>query len=297
MHWLQGDLSNLESLNGALNSINKQNKTLIIHAGAHVNHIHSYEALYKTNVESTFQLLNFCYQHEWRFVYISSTSAISPLSDNKQCSGYDLTKGACELLVQKAYENGLSSSIIKLPLIYDLNHLDRTTTEKDHFFARVKQCLYMRSAPNVDAKIIAMSAEDCAESVISIALSTEHIHRSYSLFHDTGEYWSDIIKYVDSELSFIPYQYWREKLLISENTYDLPLKNFKMLYQDNNIFSSTFFPQVKLTEKSQISFQDHIDKNKLSFMASKRVIQRVFNGAFKFALNPDKEVVYERNKK
>ncbi len=274
--WVTSDLNNLESTQNAIKSISTINNChAVIHCAAHVNHVYDFNSLYISNVDATYNFLDFAYQNEVpKFIYISSTSSIYP--DENTCttaSGYDLSKGASEKMVSEARKKKMDATIIKLPLVYNLSMLDKQRQSKDHFICKMLQCQYMKKAPNSEVNIVAMDSNDCASLIIELCKLPGMCEDCYIFTQDDGFAWSSCVKELIDEPLFIPYQEWRKTLLKSID--NMPLSPFVSLYQKDGVFEKGLFPITDGIDEKPTHLKKLLRDTDFKIKSSQEVLRNV----------------------
>ncbi|MFZ2486283.1 MAG: AMP-binding protein [Candidatus Rickettsiella isopodorum] len=275
--WITCDLSDNIALKHQLNThLVHETIDAVVHCAAQVNHLYDLSSLYKTNVTATYHLLEWVYsQAVHKFIYISSTSAISPLLNKEGCyTGYDLSKGASEKLLNCATQKGLNTCILKLPLVYDLNHDSLKILKKDHFICRLLQCIKMQLMPDLSDHLSLLAAEDCAKVVSALTLTTQHLPNELVLA-DEGISWQECLKALcHYQLLKTSYTHWREQLL-QITSEEMPLTAFLSLYQANAPFHHMMFPTSLSLKENETQFKSFLNELGMRTLNSKEVLSRL----------------------
>ncbi|WP_108651564.1 non-ribosomal peptide synthetase family protein [Dongshaea marina] len=182
----------------------------IIHCGAWVNHLHSYETLRSANVLSTLDMLELCQQGKAKQMFYVSSIASAPMGDsgiqektvaqnpNEENgylqNGYVQSKWVCERLMEQAFERGLYGTTFRMGNITGCTRHGASNAEINHILNLIKGCLQMGTAPDWTEHNLDISPADLLASLlVQSALQFRHPNEIVNL----------------SNLGFIG---WREKL-------------------------------------------------------------------------------------
>lgn len=275
--WITCDLNDSSALKHQLNTyLVHETIDAVIHCAAQVNHLYDLSSLYKPNVTATYHLLEWVHSKAvHKFIYISSTSAISPLlNKGGRYTGYDLSKGASEELLNCAAQKGLNTCILKLPLVYDLNHDSLQILKKDHFICRLLQCIKMQLMPDLSDHLAILAAEDCAKVVSALTLTTQHLPNELILA-DEGISWQECLKALcHYQLLKTSYAHWREQLL-QITSEEMPLTAFLPLYQANAPFHHMMFPTSFSLKENEAKLESFLNSFGMCTLNSKEVLSRL----------------------
>ncbi|MDQ8039549.1 MAG: AMP-binding protein [Rickettsiella sp.] len=275
--WIICDLSDSTALKHQLNThLIHEKIDAVIHCAAQVNHLYDLSSLYKPNVTATYHLLEWVHSKAvHKFIYISSTAAISPLlNKGGGYTGYDLSKGASEELLNCAALKGLNTCILKLPLVYDLKYDSLQILKKDHFICRLLQCIEMQLMPDLSDRLAILAAEDCAKVVSALTLTTQPLPNELILA-DEGISWQECLKALcHCQLLKTPYAHWREQLL-QITSEEMPLTAFLPLYQANAPFHHIMFPTSFSSKENETKLESFLNSLGMCTLSSKEVLSRL----------------------
>ncbi|MGI0115549.1 amino acid adenylation domain-containing protein [Zooshikella sp. RANM57] len=169
---------------------------LILHNGAHVNHLLPYTCLEAANVGSTFELLSLAVKRPaCRFVFISTsgvfnTAAKHPYNElssiceqqHVQNGGYLASKWVAEQLVEEAYSQGMNVQLIRLgrvgtPAIHP--HLGNTT---DVIARYLQSCLMLKCVPMLSFTEHFIPVDYTAAAIVTLSQQSVSEH----VFHLLG---------------------------------------------------------------------------------------------------------------
>lgn len=267
------DFVDAQSIKSALQKVSlKHSVDAIIHCGAQVNHVYPLKDLFAANVHSTFQFLEYAnLTNVRRFIYISTLSAAAYTDRSDVANGYDQSKGCSEQLVLEAKKKGLDATVVRLPLVYDVKGSTREELEKDHFIARIKECIRLNSYPDIDASIPILDAADCAKIISNITFHKENLDSSYDLLVDDGYNWKKLFSCELAKLcaTRVSYESWRQHFLNTPSD-SSPLRYFATLYRDQAPFSTNMFPAMPKAADSKIHFMKFLIENPIQSIQSSR---------------------------
>ena len=149
---------------------------LVVHAGAIVNHLVSYDDLYQTNVGSTFEILKLALMGRIKPVhYVSSISAAKSACMREQ--GYSATKWAADrLFLHCRTEYHLPVSVYRPALIIG-HSLTGRANRKDWFHRLLQAIVDYRIVPPLagisNERISMVSADYCAQAIARLMLRRE----------------------------------------------------------------------------------------------------------------------------
>lgn len=120
IEWVNGDLLDYYSLKDAFVGVSQ-----VYHCAAMVSYVSSdKKQLMRTNVEGTTHIVNLCYDHSCRLVYVSSVAALgdnergkfisekTPWTWSKEKSNYSISKYEAEREVWRGMSEGLDAVIV-----------------------------------------------------------------------------------------------------------------------------------------------------------------------------------------
>jgi len=250
--WLAQDLS--ETLSDEVRSL-RDKVDLVIHCGAHVNHILPLRDLYNTNVTGTRRLLEWCENSSvQRFVYLG---ALSSQEIGASATGYDQSKWAAEKLVNQAVCNGLRASTMRLPLLLD----SQVESNKDHFLSRIRHCEEFRSFPKSSEKLPLLDTEEAVAALLTLSFRVGELEAQYDFVNPAALDWNAFCERHFGAQS-IDYDTWKTN--ISKGS----LAQFADLYEGSGPFSQAPFPKVVENCVAQRNFT----KNEFRFKTSEEVL-------------------------
>lgn len=225
--------------------IELHNVAHVIHCAAYVNHIYNFDALYKENVSSLQQLLIASANNQVEsFVYLGSISQQSLAQRN--ATGYDQTKWACDQLIYTAFNLGFNAMNLRLPLVYNLEKPH--TNKLDHFVLKLRQCINLGLYPNTQSKIAAVSTHDVSALIFEYIRGHLVPKSSGINFYKNPVASQQIFKQLLREnpnMSRVDYSEFLTTLTLAlDGPSQEPLSPFKSLYTPEGIFGSSYFPRV-----------------------------------------------------
>lgn len=169
-----------------------KNISTVIHCGANVSHYGAKDKFYKTNVEGTKYIIDFCINNNIKLAHISTLSVggFSPINENRLLNEneininqdfknhiYMITKYQAECAVLKAINNGLEAKIFRLgnimPRIED--GLFQKNKMDNGFLCRLKTIIDTKSIPKYYKNIeIDISPVDlCSQAILTLLKNNE----------------------------------------------------------------------------------------------------------------------------
>lgn len=178
-----GDLSepNL-ALSGELHRQLARDLDAIVHCGAFVHHLHSYQTMKAANVDSTIELLKLALDEKKKAFCFVSTLSVTAILDGVRAapevivpnrpvadSGYLLTKWAAEIQVARcAAEYGLDAVIARPGNITGCSTTGFSNFDHNHFWLFNKGCLQLGAYPDMPAKLEMTPVDMLARAIVAL---------------------------------------------------------------------------------------------------------------------------------
>ncbi|BBM03630.1 non-ribosomal peptide synthetase [Microbulbifer sp. GL-2] len=198
---------------------------LILHCGAHVNHVLPYDALRSVNVLGTVELIKIARTKCIKPMHYISTIGAATKNTNRgelaedfpegelltSSMGYYRSKWVSEKILTDLRDIGHPVYIYRLGRVTGHSKTGVCSYSKDHFQLFTKGCIQMGTAPNFD-KIVDMLPVDVASRVIvNFMLTMKNKSQVYNLFNDCAIDWVTYIsqlRKVGYEIKFLHYNDW-----------------------------------------------------------------------------------------
>lgn len=177
----------------------------VFHIGAWVHHIYDYQTLYKANVHSVVELLNFaaCVKNKsLHFVSTLATTLIAPierlptldptsLDAYLNLNGYLVTKWVAEQLIEKASGRGIAAYIYR-PGNVVAGARGIYEAQTNHTLLRLKGMLQLTKGFVTSQEVVEMMPVDLlAKAIIDIARDPQQL--SYNLHNSNSISWYDYL--------------------------------------------------------------------------------------------------------
>ncbi len=140
---------------------------MIIHNGAHVDALHSYETLEAANVKGTRELLLLAattWRKPLRFVSTSSIAGYHPAASSNR-SGYLESKWGAERVVAEAHAHGIPATIYRVPRLTGDSKTGRGNN-RDILSRTIRCILELGTAPDVEMSEDWIPVDDAARLLI-----------------------------------------------------------------------------------------------------------------------------------
>uniref|UniRef100_A0A6B2KWQ6 Carrier domain-containing protein n=1 Tax=Arcella intermedia TaxID=1963864 RepID=A0A6B2KWQ6_9EUKA len=232
----------------------------VLHNGAMVHWLHSYERLRAINVKGTEELLKFSCTGKLKFFHYVSTTNVYDADQNRKKSivlenevgndtnglsgGYTQTKWVAEKLVLKANERGIPCKVYRPS--YITGDTVNGIWNSDDFLCRfIKGCIQIGLAPNLKGVPLDVSPVDYVADTIIYSLMNNSNFGDLCNFNvvqdDLYSYdaWFECVKGYGYPLEVAEYPKWREVVLSRESDADFSLKPFL------NFFSESWSSSLK----------------------------------------------------
>jgi dihydroflavonol-4-reductase len=178
LHFFQGDLRNLGTLEDALDQVQA-----VIHTAALVStDRRDQQLMFKTNVEGTANLVNLSLDMgvQW-FCHLSSVATLGPNPDGlvdedyfwkqqKSSTAYAITKYQAEQEVWRAKEEGLNAMVVNPSFVVGPSLRDTSSTRLFNALERGLPGILKGESGYVDAR-------DVAEAIVELLVRNEHGYR------------------------------------------------------------------------------------------------------------------------
>ncbi|MGA2164221.1 MAG: thioester reductase domain-containing protein, partial [Solirubrobacteraceae bacterium] len=205
--------------------------SMIIHAGAEVNHIYPYSELRAANVNATHELLRLASAAEpIPFHFVSTLGAVDPgaaaraihvcetaflLSADVPLNGYLQSKWVADRLVINARSRGLTSAVYRPGLI--LGHsVTGACNTKDTIWRLLRLSLRLGAFPAGEASWYAAPVDFVSKAITELALSTTApANQAYHLINPQPLRDTDLYEWVADfgyELEEVSVEEWRDRL-------------------------------------------------------------------------------------
>ena len=147
---------------------------IIIHGAAIVNHLVTYDDLYKTNVESIFNIISLAITSKIKIIhYISSISALR--SFYKRTKGYGATKWATDRILQYYHQKYELPVFIYRPSLIIGHSENGEVNKKDWFHRFIKAIVDYKIIPNLNELAISDGNQDDSLNMISLDFCAKSI--------------------------------------------------------------------------------------------------------------------------
>lgn len=213
---------------------------LIVHCGANVNHLLSYEKLRADNVFSTIELVKFAVSKKQKAIqYVSALDVAlldleQPTDDGLPQSlademGYVQTKWVSEQVLKNAHQQlGLPTQIVRPGnIISDLN-VGEMQTDRNHFYMLTKSCIQLGVAPDVPFLFEMMPVDLVANAIGKLGGYISADLQVANLQNDTLITWPAYIQLLTNiglEIELVSEDSWRERIKsITEENALFPFK-------------------------------------------------------------------------
>ncbi|MGL6035627.1 MAG: amino acid adenylation domain-containing protein [Legionella sp.] len=231
---LLGDLSAPKlGLSSSQYSMLSRKIDVIIHNGAEVNHLYTYDLLRGANVNSTLELIAFAAMSKIKQThYISTLSAASKFLDasgainedfmdvNTQnespADGYSQTKWVSEQLLSQAASRGFPVSIYRPGWIVGQTHTGAINAESNHLLMLLKGCIQLKVAPNWDMMLDMLPVDTISNLIIENAISTLKCNHVFNLVNPNKVSWTQLIHYLNQRgysIELIDPMKWKQEHL------------------------------------------------------------------------------------
>lgn len=216
----------------------------IIHNGANVNYVLSYEQLKPINVNGTQELLRLAEELQLPFVYISSLRLFDsradsiPIAELDQVdekattyAGYSRSKWIAEKLISAAGKRGMPYMIVRPGLICGDESLGIPNIN-DAVARLVKGCVEIGLAPLSELQVNLTPVDYVVRGLLGLMLHPDSNAKIFHLVNDRATSCNDImfaVKNAGYSLEFLPYGEWVDRLrqtASSNSNFLLPLLQY-----------------------------------------------------------------------
>lgn len=223
---------------------------LIIHCGAQVNIMASYQKLRGSNVLGTLEVLKFAMTSQDKPIHYISTlssaylkNAAGALCEDFPSStyqdifgGYAITKWVSEVLLKQAADRGLPVTIYRSGYIFG----DSTAgilSLNDALLMLIKGCIQLGYAPDMNERITLLPVDFVSRAINAIALTQGQHSDVFHIDHPTGIMWPDLIHWINQQgydIRLIRIADWKKKInTITQDNAIYPLLPFYLSLPDD----------------------------------------------------------------
>jgi amino acid adenylation domain-containing protein/thioester reductase-like protein len=201
---------------------------LILHCGAQVNVMASYQQLRGSNVQGTLEVLKFATLAQNKPLHYVSTLSSAYLKDAAGClteqfptdtyenlfGGYGISKWVSEVLLRQAKERGLPTCIYRSGYIFG----DSSTgilSLNDALLMLIKGCIQMGVAPLMQERVTLLPVDFVSRAINAIALTQGADSDVFHIDHPTGIMWTDLVGWLNEKgyrIHLMELSAWKKKL-------------------------------------------------------------------------------------
>lgn len=205
-----------------------ENADLILHCGAQVNIMASYQQLRDSNVKGTLEVLKFATTAKNKPIHYISTLSSAYLKDaagslteeypsdefEHLFGGYGISKWVSEVLLRQIKERGLAACIYRSGYIFG----DSSTgilSLNDALLMLIKGCIQMGFAPMMQERVTLLPVDFVSRAINAIALTQGHDADVFHIDHPTGIMWTDLVSWLNQKgyrIHLIELKDWKKKL-------------------------------------------------------------------------------------
>jgi len=202
----------------------------VIHNGAAVNFIYSYEALKPANVDATAEILRLAATGRVKPLHFVSTVGLvtgrssdgAPIAEDADpgdpaglANGYEQSKWVADRMVAAAIARGLPASIYRLGLVSGDSRSSRF--EHDDFLsALIVTALSLGALPDLGGRLPMIPVDIVARALVTTALRPGALGHCYHLVHPepmTGRYLAVLARRRGYDVRLLPWTAWRQAIL------------------------------------------------------------------------------------
>lgn len=233
---------------------------LIIHCGAQVNTMASYQSLRDSNVIGTLEIIKFATQKIDKPIHYVSTLSSAYLKDKtgnlvedfptkeyqEIYGGYAISKWVSECLLTDIKTRGLPVAIYRSGYISGQSDTG-VTNLNDSLIMLIKGCIQLGYAPIMHEKITILPVDFVSRAIVAIATQFSTESNVYHIDHPTGIMWVDLVSWMNEygySVKLIPIKEWQRMLT--------------NLSKDNALFP--FLPHYLSMKEAQQSADVSIEK-------------------------------------
>jgi amino acid adenylation domain-containing protein/thioester reductase-like protein len=205
------------------------NIDLIIHCGAQVNIMASYNKLRGSNVQGTLEIIKFATTAIDKPIHYISTLSSATRKDAQDMlieefpdaeykdiyGGYAISKWVSERLLSEINNRGLPVTIYRSGYISGQSDTGMTNLN-DALLMLIKGCIQMGYAPHLDEKITLLPVDFVSESIVQLSLKFPDGANVFHIDHPTGILWTDLIAWLNDygySIKILPLQKWQQLLV------------------------------------------------------------------------------------
>lgn len=201
---------------------------LIIHCGAQVNIMASYQKLKGSNVTGTLEIMKFATTGKDKPIHYISTLSSAYLKDaagaltesyptstfENLFGGYAITKWVSEYLLLQMKERGLPVSIYRSGYIFG-DSASGILSLNDALLMLIKGCIQLGYAPTLQERITLLPVDFVSRAINAIVCADPTASDVYHIDHPTGLMWSDLVAWYNHHgynMKLISLTEWKNKL-------------------------------------------------------------------------------------
>lgn len=211
---------------------------VIIHCGAIVNFVSSFEQLKPANIQGTHEIIKLANKVKLKVIHYISTISVFPdpiYIPNKQADesdaldfdatykgGYAQTKWVAEKIMLSAQSKGFPINIYRLGRITGSSNTGVWNTN-DFLCKIIKGCIQLGLAPRTNYQLDFTPVDYVSNAIISIMQQPDALGKTFHLVHPDFTTVSDVINHVNQigyHIREVPYSVWYNALLDSVKSND-----------------------------------------------------------------------------
>ncbi|MES2179652.1 MAG: thioester reductase domain-containing protein [Gemmatimonadota bacterium] len=201
----------------------------VIHCGAQVDWVSSYDALRAANVQGTEEVLRFacrgtpkpvhfvsslsvCYSLEGPRIVCEGQEAL-PFAEGLRL-GYAQSKCVAESLVMEAGRRGLPVSIMR-PALVSGDSVTGLSNTDDLLTRFIRGCVAMKCAPDLDWRVDCLPVDHVARAIVRLALSHDDAVMVPHISAARPRHWRECVLWMrlcGYDIDLVPYDEWSARL-------------------------------------------------------------------------------------
>lgn len=201
---------------------------LIVHSGAMVKFLSSYDELKPANVGGTREIIRLAFEGKIKPVHHISTAGVFPLRSNAIIAeassidhnvllnlAYQETKWVCEKMLGRAQARGLPVAIYRVGEVCGDLATGQSVTEHA-FFAFLKGCVQLKLFPQIDGYIDMSPVDYLARSVVHLAPRHDSAGKTFHLSNPKPLHVSQMVDWLRAqgyELGLCTFDEWRNAVM------------------------------------------------------------------------------------
>ncbi len=201
---------------------------LILHCGAQVNLMASYQQLRGSNVQGTLEVLKFATAGQNKALHYVSTLSSAYLKDAAGClteqfptdtyehlfGGYGISKWVSEVLLRQIKERGLPTCIYRSGYIFG-DSTSGILSLNDALLMLMKGCIQLGFAPLMQERVTLLPVDFVSRAINAIAMTQGTDSDVFHIDHPTGIMWTDLVGWLNEKgyrIHLIELSAWQKKL-------------------------------------------------------------------------------------